>query len=108
MTADEDYFWELATSLLRDPRISRSTMMGLPCLRCDGAFFASLDRRSGELIVKLPEARVKELVAAGTAVTFAPAGRPFRRWAAIRAAERHFWAGYLDEAKTFAAERTNG
>jgi len=33
-------------------------MMGLPCLRLDGAFFASCDRRTGDLLVKLPEAHV--------------------------------------------------
>jgi hypothetical protein len=50
-------------------------MMGLPCLRLDGAFFASCDRRSGDLLVKLPETCVGELIEAGTAHAFAPAGR---------------------------------
>ena len=40
-------------------------MMGLPCLRWNGAFFASCDRRTGDLLVKLAESRVDELVAAG-------------------------------------------
>ena len=38
---------------------------------------------TGDLLVKLPEARVDELVAAGRADPFAPAGRRFREWAAI-------------------------
>ncbi|MFM2073098.1 MAG: hypothetical protein RLZZ623_3362, partial [Actinomycetota bacterium] len=40
----EAKFWDLAEELLQRPDVSRSTMMGLPCLRLDGAFFASLDR----------------------------------------------------------------
>ena len=58
-------------------------MMGLPCLRWNGAFFASCDRRTGDLLVKLAESRVDELVASGRANSFAPAGRRFREWAAV-------------------------
>lgn len=32
----DDLFWELAEPMLTDSRVSRSTMMGMPCLRCDG------------------------------------------------------------------------
>lgn len=60
--------------LLDLPNVTRSTMMGLPCLRVDGAFFASWDRNTGALLVKLPAARVDELVAAGRAEPFAPIG----------------------------------
>jgi hypothetical protein len=67
-------FWDLAEPLLAQPGIERSTMMGLPCLRVHGAFFASCDRRSGDLLVKLPQQRVDELVAAGRVHAFAPAG----------------------------------
>jgi hypothetical protein len=70
----EDRFWQLAEPLLARPGVTRSTMMGLPCLRLHGAFFASCDRRTGDLLVKLPEARVGDLVGAGTAHAFAPAG----------------------------------
>ena len=49
-TAGEAAVWELAEPLLAGPGVERSTRMGLPCLRLSGAFFASSDRRSGELI----------------------------------------------------------
>ena len=62
-------------------------MMGFPCLRVDGKFFASTDRATGDLLVKLPEARVDELVDTGRAESFAPAGRRFREWAAIPCAQ---------------------
>jgi hypothetical protein len=76
-------------------------MMGLPCLRTSGQFFASFDRRTGDLLVKLPEARVDELVQAGKAHDFAPAGRRFRQWAAIPPKRRRAWTALLQEALTF-------
>jgi hypothetical protein len=45
--------WHHAAPLLGRRDVSRSTMMGLPCLRVRGAFFASFDRRTGDLLVKL-------------------------------------------------------
>ncbi len=78
-------------------------MMGLPCLRLHGAFFASCDRRTGDLLVKLPATRVEELVAAGRAHAFAPAGRRFREWAAIPDERSRSWRRLLDDALTFVA-----
>jgi hypothetical protein len=76
-------------------------MMGLPCLRVHGAFFASCDRRSGDLLVKLPQQRVDELVAAGRAHAFAPAGRRFREWAAVPPEWSRTWRRLLDDALAF-------
>jgi hypothetical protein len=95
-------FWDLAEPLLARAAVTRSTMMGLPCLRWNGAFFASCDRRTGDLLVKLAEARVDELVAAGRAQSFAPAGRRFREWAAIPHDRSRTWQRLLDEALEFA------
>lgn len=101
ITAGEARFWDLAQPLLGQPGVERSTMMGLPCLRIHGAFFASCDRRTGDLLVKLPEPRVDELVAAGRANSFAPAGRRFREWAAIPPERNRTWKRLLDEALAF-------
>jgi len=76
-------------------------MMGLPCLRVNGSFFASSDRRTGNLLVKLPEARVSALVRAGRAEPFAPAGRTFRQWAAIPDQRARTWRALLDEALAY-------
>ena len=100
-TDGEQLFWSLAQPLLNRKGITRSTMMGLPCLRVDGAFFASCDRKTGELLVKLPEARVDELVAAARAVPFAPAGRRFREWAAIPADRGRNWGRLIEESIAF-------
>jgi hypothetical protein len=99
----EELFWDLARPMLADPAVRRSTMMGLPCLRLDGRFFASLDRRTGALLVKLPRERVAVLVDDGTGEPFAPAGRVFREWLAVPRPDRRRWLALLAEARLFAA-----
>jgi hypothetical protein len=101
VTQGEARFWDLAEPLLAQPAVERSTMMGLPCLRIHGAFFASCDSRTGDLLVKLPEARVDQLVDAGRAQPFAPAGRRFREWAAVAPERSRTWKRLLDEALAF-------
>ena len=100
MTADDPKaLWEQVSGPLRDqPQVAGSTMMGLPCLRVAGAFFAAWEPRTGDLLVKLPSARVDALLEAGAAQPFAPAGRRFRAWAAVPAAEATSWPALADEA----------
>lgn len=100
-TPGEQRFWELAEPYLVRPEVTRSTMMGFPCLRVRGQFFASTERATGDLLVKLPEARVDELIGAGRADPFAPAGRRFREWAAVPFSRSRSWEQLLDEAHTF-------
>lgn len=107
----EELFWDLAEDLYRDPAVSRSTMMGYPCLRYEGRFFASIERRTQALIVKLPRQRVQQLIEMGDGEPFAPAGRVFREWVAIPHPRREQWAALLNEAKRFAVgsgENSNG
>ena len=37
----EELFWELVEPMYADAAVRRSTMMGLPCVRLHGRFFAS-------------------------------------------------------------------
>lgn len=97
---DDTLFWELAEPLLANGA-EKSTMMGHPCLRINGDFFASLERRSGDLIVKLPANRVGEMIDAGTAEPFAPAGRRFKEWALITDRNEARWEQLLQDAITF-------
>lgn len=90
---------------LQRPDVTRSTMMGLPCLRLSGRFFASLDRRTGDLVVKLPAARIAELLEQGVGSPFAPSGRVFREWVSIHPRHAALWTNLVDEAMEFA---TNG
>jgi hypothetical protein len=98
---DEMHFWHLAEDLLHEPGITRSTMMGYPCLRDNGAFFACVDRSTGHLVVKLPASRVQELIHSGRAIPFAPNGRTFREWAAFPWVSQRYWAARVDEARAF-------
>ena len=74
---DDALFRELAEPLLAEGLAEEGTIMGFPCLRAPGgAFLATAEHRTGDLIVKLPRARVDELIASGAGEPFAPAGRP--------------------------------
>ncbi len=96
------FFWEVSAAVLDHPDVATGTMMGLPCLRVSGAFFASCDHRTGDLIVKLPRHRVQQLIQAGTGKPFAPAGRTFPEWVLIGDRDRARWAELIDEARAFA------
>ncbi|HEY3670449.1 MAG TPA: hypothetical protein VGN51_05915 [Acidimicrobiia bacterium] len=85
--------------------MTRSTMMGFPCLRLDGDFFASCDRQTGDLVVKLNATRASALIEGGKAEPFAPNGRPFREWARIPQRLQRSWPALLDEAIQCSVER---
>lgn len=96
-------FWELAEPHLATGRLVEGTMMGHQCLRSgrtDG-FVATVARRTGDTVVKLPRTRVAELIDAGVGRSFAPAGRVFREWVAISDIDDDTWAALLDESLAF-------
>ena len=95
----------LTDDLLYDPAVGRSTMMGYPCLRRAGRFFASFDPHADALIVKLPRQRVAELIADDSGEPFAPSGRVFREWVTIPEPDPGIWERLLAEARDFAAPR---
>lgn len=97
-------FWDVATPFLAQEAVSRGTMMGFPCLRINGDFFASADHRTGDLVVKLAESRVNELIAAGVGQPFVPAGRRFRQWVAIPNRDAEQWRQLIAEAMRFVQE----
>ena len=95
-------FWDIATPLLLSGSAEKGTMMGFPCLRTSsGQFFASLEKESADMIVKLPEPRVKELIGARDAYPFAPNGRTFREWAVIPNPDEARWRALMEEALQF-------
>lgn len=97
---DDTLFWELAEPLMANGA-EKSTMMGHPCLRINGDFFASMERRTGDLIVKLAADTVNEMIEAGTAEPFAPAGRRFKEWALITSRDEAQWEALLTDALAF-------
>lgn len=95
-------FARVVTALTRRPRVTYGGHgFGSRGLRVDGKIFAMLSTRD-RFVVKLPRARVADLVERGYAEYFSPTGRPMNEWAAIRA-ERVSWLELAEEAYAFVA-----
>lgn len=99
-----EFFWEVAEQFLADETVTRSTMMGFPCLRINGDYFASSDHKTGDLIIKLTADRVEELIDAGIGHPFAPNGRRFREWVLFTDRDAERWSELIEEAKVFVLE----
>jgi hypothetical protein len=102
---DDHTFWDVAASVLERRGVTRSTMMGYPCLRLHGDFFASWDPTHDALIVKLDRPSVADSIAAGEGQPFAPNGRTFREWISIPATDAGSWSAHLDRAFELAVAR---
>jgi hypothetical protein len=98
-------FWQLAEPLLAMPGVSRSTMMGFPCLCLNGDFFASWDPHAQQVVIKLDSSDVETLIDTGGGLPFAPAGRRFREWVAVPATSRARWPVLLEGAYRYALRR---
>ncbi|MCO4747713.1 MAG: hypothetical protein KC912_23150 [Proteobacteria bacterium] len=102
MTDGKTLFWQIAIDLLEREGVTRGTMMGFPCLRYEGTFFACVHRTGESMIIKASASRVNAMVEAGIAEPFAPNGRVFREWAAIPTEISESWPDRLEEAFAFA------
>lgn len=109
MTDDRDaravaLFWELAADLIAaHPDVVEGTIMRGPCLRVRDEFLALVDYKRSGLVVKLPEARVRELIASGVGREFAPAGKVFRQWLSVPERSKRVWRALLREGISTAA-----
>ena len=92
---------ELAQELLAEPGVTQGTMMGYPCLRANGAFFACVEPANGAPHRQASRHRVSELTATGQALPFTPNRRTFREWAAFPVADPAEWRALLAEARAF-------
>ena len=100
---EHEHFWELAEPHLASGRLVEGTMMGHQCLRSgatDG-FVATVARRTGNVVVKLPKARVAELIDQGVGLPFAPAGKVFREWVELPDVDEPTWERLLEESILF-------
>jgi len=104
-TTETAYYWGIAKVYLRRDKVDEGTLMGFPCLRVNGDFFSTCDHRSGDLIVKLPKARVTKLIDARRGEAFAPAGRIFKEWALIKRRDKKTWIALMDESMRFVAQK---
>ncbi|MBT5775238.1 MAG: hypothetical protein HOH95_12780 [Dehalococcoidia bacterium] len=106
-TEAEEQFWAVAAPHLDAPDVEQGTMMGSRCLRVAGEFTSMIDTRNGQLIVKLPAARVLELIDEGTTEPFAPAGRTFKEWTGVLGDTPEGWAPLIEEAVAFARSQAS-
>jgi hypothetical protein len=89
----------IARDYAGDRRVTLGKLFASHGLKVDGKIFAMVVR--GNLVVKLPRARVDALVASGAARQFDPGhGRLMKEWAELAGA-RPPWAGLVREAFEF-------
>ena len=82
------------------PSQRKGGKFGASGLKADGKLFAMVSK--GELVVKLPRARVEELVADRTGKPFDPGhGRVMKEWVTIAPRHARLWSGLADEARRF-------
>lgn len=98
---DDELFWDIAGELIAGGSVEEGELMRSRCVRAAGEFVAMADYRSGDLVVKLPRARVDELIAAGDGLAFAPAKKVFREWVQIPARDEELWRTLLSESLAF-------
>jgi len=95
-------FWELADELAeQDPRVVEGTIMNGRCLRVGAEFLALCDYKGSGLVVKLPRARVDDLIEQGRGRPFGPAGRVFREWVSVPTIDRRLWRKLLREGVAY-------
>ena len=94
-----------AELLASHPGDDRGRMLRSPGLKAAGKFFAFATK--DDLVVKLPAARVAELIVTGAGRPCSPArGRPMREWVRVRPADREACAAFLAEARSFVTAPT--
>ena len=92
---------ELAAGAEGGP-VSRGSMFGSPGLRTGKKFFAVWWHE--QLVLKLPAARLHELVDSGAATPFEPMeGRAMNGWVVVSPAAD--WPALTEEARAFVAEQ---
>ena len=105
----EQKFADLAERLAGEegvelPREGRPRRFGSEALTVNGSIFAMLTR--GELVVKLPAARVAELVGKGNGMPFtAGKGRAMREWVVVMGSDPQEWHDLAREALRFVGRR---
>jgi hypothetical protein len=82
--------------------IVEGSIMNGRCLHVGKEFLALIDYEGSGLVVKLPKARVGELVEAGVGRPFGPAGRVFKEWLSVPKPDRRRLLRLLREGVAFA------
>lgn len=96
-------FWDVAEPYVASGALVEGTMMGHQCLRAaaSNGFVATVERPTGNLVVKLPRERVAELIEAGHGLAFAPAKKVFKEWVALPTFDARRWSDLIEESIRF-------
>ncbi len=95
-----EQFWDMCGPLLARDDTEEGKIMSSRCLRVNGDFVAMVVP-SGQMVAKLPAARVQELIAEGIGESFAPAKKVFKEWVALVDDDEVVWQSVLAESHTW-------
>ena len=98
-----DEFWDFANPLQAEGLIEEGTIMGGPCVRAEGEFVAMPHHKGPGFVVKLPKARVNDLIDEGVGQPFAPAGKVFSEWVLVEGHDEAQWEALIRESVAFVA-----
>jgi hypothetical protein len=102
MTAEQTFERVVAT-LATEPGVMLGKAFHNPGLKIETKLFAML--HPDGLVVKLPEARCRELLASGAVRTFDRGqGTPMREWVTVAEPDARRWTSYAREALSFGRE----
>ena len=105
--AAKDPFQSVHAALRRDPRVSEMEMFGARGFKVNGKVFAIFWK--GDLVLKMPELRAQELVAAKVAKSWDPGhGRKMKEWIAFPPRTAGRWVKLVAEARDFVAGGVSG
>jgi len=100
--------YALIAELPAHPPVAQGRMFNGDGVTVRGKMFAFIGR-NGDLVAKLPESRVRELVAEQTGAPVVMGKRTMREWARLPAeAGVGVWSEVLDEAYSFGLTRPPG
>lgn len=103
----ESQFANVSEQLLGDDcGVEQGRMLNSAGLKISGKFFAFTTK--SQLVVKLPAARVTELIANGAGQPCEPRkGRPMREWILLTPSDEDACTAHVVEARDFVAGHTN-
>jgi hypothetical protein len=96
----EDRYAELAETFAADPAVTLpgpGSSFGSSALKVHGKIFAML--MDDHLVVKVPRARVEQLLSSGEGVPFRSGGRVMKEWVTLTSQDQ--WAPLTFEARAF-------
>jgi hypothetical protein len=94
-------FEQLADEWLAAPNVTMGRSLSNEVLKVDNKIFAFVN--DGRLVVKLPSARCKSMVAEGAATPFTSGGRTMKEWVAVPLppAGAQAWRALMTDANAF-------